>query len=79
MNNVRTPGVYGGLNKPKLGTEGRQCYKCRGHGHFTAVCPTKKKKIMHAFELNTEVALKSSNEDQDMVEEDSEEMEEERV
>jgi len=79
MNNVRTPGVYGDPNKPKISTEGPQCYKCRGHEHFTTVCPTKEKKIIHAFELNTEVAPKSSNEDQDTVEEDSGEMEEERV
>jgi hypothetical protein len=55
------------------------CSKCKGYGHFVAVCPTKEKKVMLGSEMNTEVVLESSIGDQETVEEEIKEFEEERL
>ena len=31
--------------KEKVTSEGPQCYKCKGFGHYAVVCPTREKKL----------------------------------
>ncbi|KAL5835139.1 hypothetical protein ACOSQ4_014636 [Xanthoceras sorbifolium] len=44
-------GVVGDTrSKTKLTGDGPQCYKCKGFGHFTVVCPTRDKRIAYVCE-----------------------------
>ncbi|XP_041011327.1 uncharacterized protein LOC121255090 [Juglans microcarpa x Juglans regia] len=47
--------------KEKVTSEGPQCYKCKGFGHYDVVCPTRDKKL--AFICEKELLVMEADED----------------
>lgn len=47
--------------RAKAASEGPQCYKCKGFGHYTVVCPTRDKKL--AFICENELLVVDTAED----------------
>ena len=79
VNAIKNAPPYGDQRKSSTTTAGPQCYKCKGHGHFAAVCPTKERKVMLASEMISETIPESSTGDQEIGETEIAEFEEERL
>jgi len=60
--------------RTKATTDGPQCYKCKGFGHYAVVCPTRDKKL--AFICERELIIMNEAEEEEAVELTQEENEE---
>ncbi|KAG6778073.1 hypothetical protein POTOM_017918 [Populus tomentosa] len=60
--------------RTRAATEGPQCYKCKGFGHYAVVCPTRDKKM--AFIYERELTIMNETEEDETAELTQEEEEE---
>nr|TKR98577.1 hypothetical protein D5086_0000201680 [Populus alba] len=60
--------------RTRAATEGPQCYKCKGFGHYAVVCPTRDKKL--AFICERELTIMNETEEDETTELTQEEEEE---
>ena len=76
--------VKGGIvsdseGKAKAFGEGPQCFKCRGFGHFTVVCPTRDQRVAYICKKELELANEEGIKTESDTKKKYEEPEEERL
>ena len=62
--------------KEKAFGEGPQCYKCKGHGHFAVVCPTRDQRVAYIYEKDLVFDDDEINHEEDHIQEESDSKEE---
>ncbi|KAG6756672.1 hypothetical protein POTOM_040112 [Populus tomentosa] len=74
MNKPRSSWSGEQTGRTRAATEGPQCYKCKGFGHYAVVCPTRDKKL--AFICERELTIMNETEEDETTELTQEEEEE---
>lgn len=62
--------------KMKVTSEGPQCYKCKGYGHYDVVCPTRDKKLAYICEKELLVVQADDDKESEESNEDNSDEEE---